>query len=166
VSRENGIQLIDESVSTSNRVIGVVAQRDPSLNEPGFDGVYEYGCAVIIRTLVKMNDTVRLIVQGVQRFRIVERLSEEPYLRARIELIDEPATEGHSEEELEARRCVERLQHEAVALELDHFAGAGHRRKLLHDEGETAKRGGEPKVVIHIQTWTVRRKVLRERMHA
>ncbi|MEI7577039.1 MAG: endopeptidase La [Armatimonadota bacterium] len=117
VSRENGIQLIDESVSNSNRVIGVVAQRDPSLNEPGFEGVYEYGCAVIIRTLVKMNDTVRLIVQGVQRFRIVERLSEEPYLRARIELIDEPATEGHSEEELEAlKRSVSALFDQAIRL--------------------------------------------------
>lgn len=117
VSRENGIQLIDESVSNSNRVIGVVAQRDPSLNEPGFEGVYEYGCAVIIRTLVKMNDTVRLIVQGVQRFRIVERLSEEPYLRARVELIDEPATEGHSEEELEAlKRSVSALFDQAIRL--------------------------------------------------
>ncbi len=117
VSRENGVQLIDESVSNSNRVIGVVAQRDPSLNEPGFDGVYEYGCAVIIRTLVKMNDTVRLIVQGVQRFRIVERLSEEPYLRARIELIDEPATAGHSEEELEAlKRSVSALFDQAIRL--------------------------------------------------
>ncbi|OWU65784.1 MAG: endopeptidase La, partial [Armatimonadetes bacterium Cent15-Ar3] len=117
VSRENGIQLIDESVSTSNRVIGVVAQRDPSLNEPGFDGVYEYGCAVIIRTLVKMNDTVRLIVQGIQRFRIVERLSEEPYLRARVELIDEPTTEGQSEEELEAlKRSVSALFDQAIRL--------------------------------------------------
>ena len=117
VSRENGIQLIDESVSNSNRVIGVVAQRDPSLNEPGFDGVYEYGCAVIIRTLVKMNDAVRLIVQGVQRFRIVERLSEEPYLRARIELIDEPSAEGHSEEELEAlKRSVSALFDQAIRL--------------------------------------------------
>lgn len=117
VSRENGVRLIDESVSNSNRVIGVVAQRDPSQDEPGFEGVYEAGCAVIIRTLVKMNDTVRLIVQGIQRFRIVERLSEEPYLRARIELIEEPSTEGQSEEELEAlRRSVSALFEQAIRL--------------------------------------------------
>ncbi len=117
VSRENGVRLIDESVSNSNRVIGVVAQRDPSQDAPGFEGVYDTGCAVIIRTLVKMNDTVRLIVQGIQRFRIVERLSEEPYLRARIELIDEPSTEGQSEEELEAlRRSVSALFEQAIRL--------------------------------------------------
>src|SRR5471030_545867 len=91
VSRESGVQLIDESIVGNNRVIGVVAQRQPQDENPGFDDVYEYGCAVIIRTLVKMPDAVRLIVQGVSRFRIVERLGQSPYMRARIEIIDEPA---------------------------------------------------------------------------
>src|SRR5476651_936644 len=99
VAREAGVQLIDESIVGNNRVIGVVAQRQPQEESPGFDDVYEYGCAVIIRTLVKMPDAVRLIVQGVARYRIVERLQEEPYLRARIEVIDEPEIpEGHTEE--------------------------------------------------------------------
>ena len=71
VSRESSIQLIDEAVSSNNRVVGVVTQRDPYSNEPGFDGIYGYGCAVIIRTLVKLPDAVRLIVQGVQRFKIL-----------------------------------------------------------------------------------------------
>ena len=90
ITREGGIKLIDDAVSGNNRVIGVVAQRDPQSDEPGFDGVHDYGCAVIIRTLVKLPDSVRLIVQGIQRFRIVERITEAPYMRARIEVIDEP----------------------------------------------------------------------------
>ncbi|MFQ3669755.1 MAG: LON peptidase substrate-binding domain-containing protein, partial [Fimbriimonadaceae bacterium] len=65
VARESSVQLIDESIVGNNRVIGVVAQRRPSIETPGFDDVYGYGCAVIIRTLVKMPDAVRLIVQGV-----------------------------------------------------------------------------------------------------
>ena len=35
VSRESSIQLIDEAVSSNNRVVGVVTQRDPYSNEPG-----------------------------------------------------------------------------------------------------------------------------------
>src|SRR6476469_126634 len=68
VAREAGVQLIDESVAGNNRIIGTVVQRRPGDESPGFDDVYEYGCAVIVRTLVKMPDAVRLIVQGVQRF--------------------------------------------------------------------------------------------------
>ncbi|HLO99465.1 MAG TPA: LON peptidase substrate-binding domain-containing protein, partial [Fimbriimonas sp.] len=117
VTREAGVRLIDDAVGGNNRVIGVITQRDPQPDEPGFDGVYEYGCAVIIRTLVKLPDAVRLIVQGVQRFRIVERLQSEPYMRARIELIDEPTVLEGTEEEIEAlRRTVASMFEQAIRL--------------------------------------------------
>src|ERR1700722_16831139 len=115
VAREAGVQLIDESIVGNNRVIGVVAQRQPQDENPGFDDVYEYGCAVIIRTLVKMPDAVRLIVQGVSRFRIVERLQELPYLRARVEVLDEVVAPAEDSEEMEAlRRSVASLFEQAI----------------------------------------------------
>ncbi|HLK16357.1 MAG TPA: endopeptidase La [Fimbriimonadaceae bacterium] len=117
VTREASVQLIDESIVGNNRVIGVVAQRKSQDEAPGFADVYEYGCAVIIRTLVKMPDAVRLIVQGISRFRIVETIQETPYLRARIEVIDEPVAEVDQAEELEAlRRSVAALFDQAVRL--------------------------------------------------
>jgi ATP-dependent Lon protease len=117
VTREAGVKLIDEAVSSNNRVIGMVAQRDPALDEPGFDGIHEYGCAVIIRTLVKMNDSIRLIVQGVQRFRIVERLGNEPYMRAKIEVLEEPVPIAEEQEEIEAlRRTVASIFEQAIRL--------------------------------------------------
>jgi len=117
VTRENSIQLLDESIVGNNRVIGVVAQRNAAEETPGFDDVYEYGCAVIIRTLVKMPDAVRLIVQGVARYRIVERIQEEPYFRARIEVIDEPSEATQNTEEIEAlRRSVAALFEQAIRL--------------------------------------------------
>ncbi len=117
VARESSVQLIDESIVDNNRVIGVIAQRKPHIEQPGFDDVFEYGCAVIIRTLVKMPDAVRLIVQGISRFRIVERLQESPYLRARIEVIDEVGPPDEQGEEVEAlRRSVAALFEQAIRL--------------------------------------------------
>lgn len=117
VAREASVQLIDESIVGNNRVIGVVAQRKPQIDTPGFEDVYEYGCAVIIRTLVKMPDAVRLIVQGVSRFKIVERIQEEPYLRAKIEVIEEPEAPADKSEEIEAlRRSVAALFEQAIRL--------------------------------------------------
>lgn len=117
VSRESGVQLIEESIIGNNRVIGVVTQKNAFNETPGFDDVFEYGCAVIIRTLVKMPDAVRLIVQGVQRFKIVERIHEQPYLRARVEVIEEPTSPPDKAEEMEAlRRSVAALFEQAVRL--------------------------------------------------
>ena len=117
VAREASVQLIDESIVGNNRVIGVIAQKEPQTESPGFDDVYEYGCAVIIRTLVKMPDAVRLIVQGVARFRIVERIHEAPYLRARIEVIEEQDVPEANAEEIEAlRRSVAALFEQAIRL--------------------------------------------------
>lgn len=117
VGRETSVQLIDESVVGQNRVIGVIAQRTPDDEAPGFDNVYDVGCAVIIRTLVKMPDATRLIVQGVARYRIIERLQEEPYLKARIEVLeDEPISEEHAEEAEALRRSVGALFEQAIRL--------------------------------------------------
>ncbi len=117
VARPSSVQLIDDSVTGSNRLIGVVAQREPQNDEPGFEDVFEYGCAVIIRTLMKSPDATRLIVQGVSRFRVVERLQETPYLRARIEPVDEPPVAPEHAEETEAlRRSVAALFDQAVRL--------------------------------------------------
>lgn len=117
VGRDASVQLIDDSVVGNNRIIGVVAQREASLDSPGFDDVYEIGCAVIIRTLVKMPDATRLIVQGVSRFRIVERLQEHPYLRARIEVLEDEPTSDERQEEAEAlRRSVAAMFDQAIRL--------------------------------------------------
>lgn len=117
VSREPSIQLIDDAVATSNRIIGVVAQRQPQTEAPNKDEIFTIGCAVIIRTLVKMPDAVRLIVQGVSRIRIVEITQTEPYLRAKIEILDEPDVPEGKDEEFEAmRRSVGAMFEQAVRL--------------------------------------------------
>ncbi len=117
VARPASVQLIDESVTGANRIIGVVAQRQPQIDEPTFEDVYPVGCAVIIRTLVKAPDAVRLIVQGVARYRIVETIQEQPYLRARIEVLDEAPIAPEDAEEIEAlRRSVAALFDQAVRL--------------------------------------------------
>jgi ATP-dependent Lon protease len=117
VGRSSSVQLIDESIVGSNRVIGVVAQRDPDVETPGAEDIFKYGCAVIVRTLVKMPEGVRLIVQGVSRIKIVEVLQTEPYIRAKIETIEDLPPKDENSEELEAlRRSVSTLFERCVTL--------------------------------------------------
>jgi ATP-dependent Lon protease len=117
VGRPASIRLIDETVVGSNRVIGVVTQIEPTIESPNAFDIYKFGCAVIVRTLVKMPDGIRLIVQGAARFKVIEIIQEEPYLKARIEVIEEPAVAKSKNLEVEAlRRTVSQLFDRCVAL--------------------------------------------------
>ncbi|MBX3115605.1 MAG: endopeptidase La [Fimbriimonadaceae bacterium] len=117
VGRPNSIKLIDDSVVSSQRIIGMVAQRDPEVDDPNFEQVYDIGCAVIVRTLMKGTDAVRMIVQGSARFRITSAITTEPYLRANVEVLaDEPVPDELAEEAEALRRSVAALFEQAVRL--------------------------------------------------
>ncbi len=101
-ARDSSVKLIEENVTSENKIIGVVAQKDPYKDKPTFDDIYHIGCIANVRTLVKMPDAVRLIVQGVSRFKIVELIQEKPYLKAKIELLEEPSIPEQKQEQVEA----------------------------------------------------------------
>ncbi len=115
VGRPSSLQLIDESVTGSNRIVGIVAQREPSSDSPKFNEVYGVGCAAIVRTLAKAPDGARLIVQGLARIRLIEPIQETPYLKAKVQVIEEPPIE--ESDDLEAlRRTVIQLFEKCVSL--------------------------------------------------
>lgn len=116
--RESSIKLIDDAVTSGNRVIGVAAMRDPSIEHPSLDDIYPIGTAVIIHTMMRLPDVLRLIVQGIQRLRILEPIQTEPYLRVRVEALQE-RTDYSPEElmEIEAlRRNVGNVFKKVVSL--------------------------------------------------
>ncbi len=94
VGREQFVKLVEDSVVGGNRIIGMVSQRDPSDENPGPGEIYPTGVAVAIRLMGKGPDGTRLIVQGIQRFQILQVLQTEPYIRAKVKLIDEAAQVG------------------------------------------------------------------------
>jgi len=94
VTREASINLIDDAAVANNRVIGVVTLRDPNVENPTMADAYPVGCLAAIRMMVRMPDGVRLIVQGLRRFKIEEPLQEEPYLRARVTPLEDVPSEG------------------------------------------------------------------------
>jgi ATP-dependent Lon protease len=111
------IQLIDAAVA-DNRLIGLVAMRDPSIETPGPDEVYEVGTVAIVHRLLRAPDgSLRLIIQGLKRFQIIEWTAEEPYLQARVEVHEEQVEESVEVEALSRnlldlfRRLVELTPH-------------------------------------------------------
>ena len=113
--RASSVRLIEEAVQ-AGRLVGAVMQRDPQENAPGREGLHDIGTVTVIHKTVKQADgSLRLIVQGLGRFRIVEVLEREPFLRARVEALDETAP-AH-DLELEALvRSVRALFEKVVSL--------------------------------------------------
>ena len=88
-------RFMEEVVSGEGRLVGLIASRDPELETPEPNDLYEVGTVAIVHRLFRApDDTIRLVVQGVARFRAVEYVQLDPYLSAEIELIPEDEEEG------------------------------------------------------------------------
>jgi ATP-dependent Lon protease len=85
VGQERSIKLVNDVLS-GNRLLAMVASKDPENDAPGPDDLYGVGVAGTVARMMKVPDgTLRILVQGSERIRILDYVSEEPYLVARIE---------------------------------------------------------------------------------
>ena len=88
VTSEKTIKLIDEAVA-GEKLVGVFAQRQDSEEEPP-SNLYELGTAASIVRMLKMPDgTVHALLQGIARIKLVKVVQVEPYIRGRIDRVEE-----------------------------------------------------------------------------
>jgi ATP-dependent Lon protease len=84
VGRDRSIRLVDEA-NAGDKMIGIITQKNPDIEEPGIDDLYMIGTIATIMKMVKMVDgSQRIVVQGICRFKLVEFTTTEPHLRAKI----------------------------------------------------------------------------------
>ncbi|MDP2711585.1 MAG: endopeptidase La [Solirubrobacteraceae bacterium] len=85
IGQERSIQLVND-VLAGNRMLVMVASRQPELEEPGPDELYDVGVVGVIARMLKVPDgTLRVLVQGAQRVKIERWVSDErPYLVAEL----------------------------------------------------------------------------------
>jgi ATP-dependent Lon protease len=109
VGRQKTIALIKDAVR-DDQVIGVVTQRRAEEEDPGSADLYTMGTVARIVKLLKMGeDNYSLVVQGLARFRVIELVQETPYLKARIEAVED-------------RTSAENVEVEALGINLKKLA--------------------------------------------
>jgi ATP-dependent Lon protease len=112
--RASSIRLIEEA-GQSGRLVGAVMQKDAADDAPTGDGLHAVGTLALIHKVLKQPDgTLRLVVQGLSRFRIVEVIETTPYLRARVESL--PEEEPQDVEGQALARSAASLFQQVVAL--------------------------------------------------
>ncbi|MAG65336.1 endopeptidase La [Pseudomonas sp.] len=100
VGRDKSIQALEAAMAGNKQVL-LVAQRDASDDDPGRDALYDVGTLATILQLLKLPDgTVKVLVEGERRARLVELEEVEGYQSAEIELLEEGALDERESEVL------------------------------------------------------------------
>jgi ATP-dependent Lon protease len=96
--RDASIKLINDA-NKGGKVIGVVSQKDESVENPGEKDIYKTGTVARILKVLKMPDgNTTVVIQGKKRFAINEVTSEKPYITATISEIPEAKPAADNEE--------------------------------------------------------------------
>ena len=94
VGQPRSVRLVDD-VMRGNRLLALVAQRDPTPEPATPDVLYRVGTVGMIHQLARGPDgSVRLMVQGIERIKILDWTGTEPYLVARVEAAPDQVVEG------------------------------------------------------------------------
>jgi ATP-dependent Lon protease len=89
VGRDKSIKLIKDA-NKADRVIGVVSQKDVTVDDPGPNDLNQVGTIAVIIKMFRMPDgNTTVIIQGKRRFKLEEITREEPYFRAKISAFEE-----------------------------------------------------------------------------
>ena len=101
VGRDKSTQALEKSMGDDKKIL-LVAQKDAAEDDPDTDDIYEVGCASTILQMLKLPDgTVKVLVEGAERARILRYVNTEPYFEAEIGLLESKLVD---EREVEALR--------------------------------------------------------------
>ncbi len=111
------VKLIEDAVERES-LIGLVAVKDPAVEEPMPGQVHETGTiARIVRVVRTPDGNLQTVVQGLERFRVGTWLAPEPYLKARVTLAPD---EVEADLEMEAlQRSLRDVAREVITLSPD-----------------------------------------------
>jgi ATP-dependent Lon protease len=115
IGQPRSIKMVDDVISGS-RIIGLLTAKNPELETPGPQDLYSVGTVAIIHRLFRTPDgTIRILIQGISRFRLSEFTSLEPYLVAKVTPAPEIETENLEIEAL-ARNARDQFEHIAKMI--------------------------------------------------
>lgn len=114
VGRPNSVAAVEAALASEEKTLVLVAQRTDADDPPIPDGVYGLGTRAVIKRLNRGDEAVEVLVQGLERVRLVSFDQVDPYLRAIVEIV--PLPEDHSPELEAIQRAVIDLAARAVEL--------------------------------------------------
>jgi ATP-dependent Lon protease len=101
VTRKKSIRLVRKLAARPDKLVGVVAQRNPEADEPALEDLYGVGTLARILKLIEQPDgQVTIIIQGQVRFQLGEELTFSPQLTANVTYFEERALDAEKDGEM------------------------------------------------------------------
>jgi ATP-dependent Lon protease len=89
VGRDKSIKAVNDAYK-ADKLIGVLAQRDSTIEDPEIEDLCRIGTIAKIVKLIKMPDGgTTIIIQGKKRFILNQITTDEPYFKANVALVDD-----------------------------------------------------------------------------
>jgi ATP-dependent Lon protease len=89
IGRDSSKKLVQKAEKTGH-IIGIVCQRDPEVDHPSQEDLYEYGVyARVMKQLTLPNGNLTTIVQALGRLKVVEIMKSDPYLEGVVEPVQD-----------------------------------------------------------------------------
>ena len=107
VTRQKSKQAVESALQQENKIF-VVKQKDPDIESPGSGDLYSMGTIALIRQVIRLtNGSTRILIEGLQKARLVELSKESPILIARVKpvIIEDKAFPPEMEEAMKRGIC-------------------------------------------------------------
>ena len=93
IGQERSIQLVDD-VLEGERMLALVTVKNPEVEQPGWDDLYETGTAAVVHKMIRVPDgTLRILVQGVARIKLERHVQDDPYLVGEFTVVPDEVEE-------------------------------------------------------------------------
>ncbi len=117
VGRERSTRAVESALATEEKLLACITTKTE--NVTGDDAkptdLYQIGTIVNIKRMMRNDNIMQLIVQGMDRFKIVEWTGEEPFMKAKVQIL--PVLDHLDKGEIEAlKRNIHSMIQEALAL--------------------------------------------------
>lgn len=114
VGRESSMKLVRKAEKTGS-LIGIICQRDPDVEMPVEEDLYNYGvCARVLKLLTLPTGMITVIVQGMGRIKLNRIVDEFPYLTGQVEAVPELQPDKHDKEWKTAMDDLRKLVNEFI----------------------------------------------------
>ncbi|MGB9620916.1 MAG: LON peptidase substrate-binding domain-containing protein, partial [Brevinematia bacterium] len=111
IGRKISIDALEDSLS-KNRLIGFISQKSKDIENPGKDDLFSVGVLATVLKIFRMPDgTINVVVRSEKRIKIIEFVSFEPYISAKVEYL-----ELNKEDDEEVEVYVKTLRDMALSL--------------------------------------------------
>ena len=116
IGRDKSRRLLDE-VMPADKTLGVITQKNESVEDPQASDLYSMGTvAVVVKMLRHPEGQQNIVVHGLMRFRILEVVQTEPYLKARVEPLADAAPDKPTPEFLMLVQSVRQAAQRMIEL--------------------------------------------------